>query len=281
MASQPTRVHLSALLIYPVKSLRGCAVETAAIDDRGIAGDRRFMVVDPEGRFLTQRTLPRMALIGTRLEATELTLAAPGHGQIRVPRDGQPGARLIHVSVWRSEGLAAEDCGDEAAGWLSDFLRTRCRLVRAGTAFERSVRRAPTGLEGRQVGFADAFPGLLVTEASLNDLNDRLAERGEEPVPMNRFRPNLVIAGAAPYAEDAWKRVLIGTVIFRSTGPCARCGIITTDQATAARSTEPLRTLAEYRRDPAKPEDVNFGQNVIPETTQGLIKVGNPVAVCD
>lgn len=272
-------MHVSSLLIYPVKSLRGCAVDSAAIDERGIAGDRRFMVVDPDGRFLTQRTLPHMALITTRLDESNLALHAAGHGDTTVPRASQSGARRLTVSVWKSEGLTAEDCGDEAADWLSGFLGTRCRLVRAGTDFQRAVRRAPEGLTERQVGFADAFPGLLLSEASLADLNDRLVENSKEAVPMDRFRPNLVIAGATPYAEDTWTRVRIGGVVFRSAGPCARCTVTTTDQATGARGMEPLRTLAQYRRDPAKPEDVNFGQNVIPETTQGVIRVGDPVTV--
>jgi uncharacterized protein YcbX len=266
-------------LIYPVKSLRGCAVERAAIDERGISGDRRFMVVSPDGKFLTQRTLPRMALIATHLDESNLALLTAGHGSIRVPRASQSGADRLQVSVWKSDGLTAEDCGDEAAAWLSDVLGTRCRLVRAGTDFQRAVRRAPEGLAERQVGFADAFPGLLLTEASLADLNDRLVENSEEAVPMDRFRPNLVIAGATPYAEDSWTRVRIGDVVFRSAGPCARCTVTTTDQATGARGTEPLRTLAQYRRDPAKPEDVNFGQNVIPEATRGVIRVGDPIVV--
>ena len=272
-------MHLSALFIHPVKSLRGCAVEKISIDRRGIAGDRRFLVVDHNGRFLTQRTLPRMALIATRLDEHELALEATGHGSIRTPRASQPSAPRLKVSVWSSEGLMAEDCGPDAAGWLSDFLATPCRLVRAGDDFRRTVRKAPAGREGAEVGFADAFPGLLLTEASLTDLNDRLQERGEEPVPMDRFRPNLVVAGAAPYAEDTWSRVRIGPVVFRCAGPCARCIVTTTDQATAARGPEPLRMLAGYRRDARKPEDVNFGQNVVPEGETGVIRVGDPVAV--
>jgi uncharacterized protein YcbX len=272
-------VHLSALFIHPVKSLRGCAVEKISIDRRGIAGDRRFLVVDHSGRFLTQRTLPRMALITTLLDDQELTLQADGHGMTRIPRVSQPGAPRVEVSVWSSEGLVAEDCGPDAAGWLSNFLATPCRLVRAGDDFRRAVRKTPAGLERAEVGFADAFPGLLLTEASLADLNDRLLERDEEPVPMDRFRPNLVVAGAAPYAEDTWTRVRIGPVVFRCAGPCARCIVTTTDQATAERGPEPLRTLAGYRRDAQKPEDVNFGQNVVPEGEAGVIRVGDPVAV--
>ena len=272
-------MHLSALLIHPVKSLRGCAVGSAAIDERGIVGDRRFMVTGPDGAFLTQRTLPRMALVATRLDDEHLTLHAAGHGSVRVQRAGDPGADRIRVSVWQSEGLLAEDCGEEAAAWLSGFLAARCRLVRAGADFRRPVRRAPAGFGDRQVGFADAFPGLLLSEASLAGLNDRLVENGAEAVPMDRFRPNLVIAGATPHAEDAWNRVRIGDIFFRSAGPCARCVVTTTDQETGERGPEPLRTLAGYRRDPAKPEDVNFGLNVIPETTGGTIRVGDPVTV--
>ncbi|MFM9081529.1 MAG: MOSC domain-containing protein [Opitutaceae bacterium] len=272
-------MHVSALHLHPVKSLRGCAVESVVIDRRGIAGDRRFLVTDPAGRFLTQRTLPRMALIATKLDDLELTLEAPGHGMIRVARASQPDAARAKVSVWSSEGLIAEDCGDTVAGWLSDFLATPCRLVRAGEDFTRAVRKAPVDMTGAEVGFADAYPGLLLTEASWADLNDRLRERGEEPVPMDRFRPNLVVAGATPYAEDTWTRVRIGSVEFRGAGPRARCLVTTTAQATAERGVEPLRTLAGYRRDARKPEDVNFGQNVIPEGSTGVIRVGDPVVV--
>ena len=254
-------------------------MESVSIDRRGISGDRRFLVTDPAGRFLTQRTWPRMALVATRLDDVELTLDAPGHGVIHVARASQPDAPRTQVSVWSSEGLIAEDCGDAAAGWLSDFLGTRCRLVRAGEEFTRPVRKVPADMTGAEVGFADGFPGLLLTEASWADLNNRLLERGEEPVPMDRFRPNLVVAGAAPYAEDTWRRVRIGTVAFRAAGHCARCIVTTTDQATAERGPEPLRTLAGYRRDARKPEDVNFGQNVIPEGSTGVIRVGDPVTV--
>ena len=272
-------VHLSALYIYPVKSLRGCAVEEASIDPRGLAGDRRFMVVDATGKFLSQRTLPRLALIGTRLDAATLTLEAPRHGAIRVPRADEPNAERKDVSVWSSGELSAEDCGEAVAGWLSDFLAIRCRLVRAGAAFRRPVRKAPADLKDREVAFADAFPGLLLTAASLRGLNDRLVAHGAEAVPMDRFRPNLVIAGATPHAEDGWTRVRIGGVVFRCAGPCARCVMTTIDQETGERGVEPLRTLAGYRRDARQPEDVNFGQNVIPETVTGIIRAGDPVSV--
>src|SRR5260221_432818 len=137
-------MHLSGLFIHPVKSLRACAVTSAEVDALGLVGDRRFLVVDGSGRFLTQRTLPRMALVATALAPASLTLSAPGAGTIRVPREPDPGAPLRSVSVWKSEGLLAEDCGDEPAAWLGYFLGIACRLVRIGPAFHRPVLKSPT-----------------------------------------------------------------------------------------------------------------------------------------
>ena len=269
-------MHLSGLFLYPVKSLGGCSVTTADVDDLGLVGDRRFLVVDDTGRFLTQRTLPRMALVATALAADTLTLSAAGAGSVTVRRAPDPAAPVRSVSIWKSEGLLAEDCGDDAAVWLSDFLATRCRLVRIGPAFVRPVLK-PAARPGDRVTFADAVPFLVISEASLADVNDRLVAQGGEPVPMNRFRPNLVISGCAAFAEDTWPRLRIGGVIFRAGGPCARCIVTTTDQLTADRGQEPLRTLATYRRDAGDPTDVNFGQNLIHETKSGTVCVGDAV----
>jgi uncharacterized protein YcbX len=271
-------MHLSGLFIYPVKSLRGCAVPAAEVDPLGLVGDRRFMVVDEDGRFLTQRTLPRMALVATALSPEDLILSAEGHGRIQVSRTPAPEAPVRRVSVWKSEGLPAEDCGDGAARWLGDFLQVKCRLVRIGGAFERPVLK-PQARPGDRVSFADAEPFLAVGEASLADLNDRLVARGEEPLPMDRFRPNLVIAGSPAFAEDAWPRFQIGSIVFRAGGPCARCVVTTTDQLTAERGKEPLRTLATYRRDKGDPTDVNFGQNLIHETKAGTLRRGDAVII--
>lgn len=267
-------MHLANLFVYPVKSLRGCAVTAAAIDDLGLVGDRRFLVVDESGRFLTQRAVARMALVDTALSADALTLSAANAGSISVARASDLAAPLRAVTIWKSENLLAEDCGDAPAAWLSDVLGLRCRLVRIGPKFLRPVLKQAAG-PGDVVSFADSVPFLVLSEASLADLNDRLATRGEEPLPMNRFRPNLVIAGAAPYAEDTWTRFRIGSIAFRAAGGCARCIITTTDQLTAERGKEPLRTLATYRRDAADPSDVNFGQNVIHETKSGTLHVGD------
>lgn len=270
-------MHLSALYIYPVKSLRGCAVARAEVDALGLAGDRRFMVVDETGRFLSQRALPRMALVATALSPPHLTLSAAGHGSIHISVTPDPAAPLRQVSVWQSEGLLAEDGGEAAAGWLSDFLAVKCRLVRLGGAFERPILKPGKARPGDRVSFADAYPFLAIGEASLADLNDRLVGKGEEPLPMDRFRPNLVISGCPPYAEDAWPRVRVGEIVFRAGGPCARCVVTTTNQLTAERGREPLRTLASYRRDPHDLTDVNFGQNLIHETKAGSLRVGDAV----
>ncbi len=269
---------LTGLFLYPVKSLRGCAVPSAEVDALGLIGDRRFLVVDETGRFLTQRTLPRMALVTTALDATHLTLAVSPSSSVRVPRAPDPTAPLRTVSIWKSENLLAEDCGAEAAAFLSDFLSVRCRLVRIGAAFTRPILKA-TARPGETITFADAYPLLVISEASLADLNDRVVERGEDPLPMDRFRPNLVVSGCAPFAEDTWPRFRIGEIAFRAGGPCARCIMITTDQATAERGKEPLRTLATYRRDATDPTDVNFGQNLIHETKSGRLSVGDAVQI--
>lgn len=271
-------IRLSALFLYPVKSLGGIAVPTAQVDELGLVGDRRFLVVDAHDRFLTQRTLPRMALIRPKIGADTLHLEQPDGTGVAVPLASDPAAPLRRVTVWKSEGLLAEDTGDESAAWLSAALATPCRLVRIGRAFHRPVSKA-TAVAGDVVSFADAYPFLVLSEASLADLNDRLAERGEEALPMNRFRPNLVVSGCAPYAEDTWPHLQVGSVRFRAGGPCARCIVTTTDQATATRGKEPLRTLATYRRDPDELSDVNFGQNLIHETKTGTLRVGDFVQV--
>lgn len=269
-------MHVSGLFLYPVKSLRGFSVPQAEIDDLGFVGDRRFLVIDRDNRFLTQRNVPRMTLVATALDAAALTLSAEGAGTIRVPRPPDASAPRRIVAVWRSEGLETEDCGDAVAAWLSQVLQLSCRLVRIGPDYVRPVLK-PAAHRGDRVSFADSVPFLVLGEASLNDLNDRLAARGEEPVPMNRFRPNIVLADTGAFAEDTWPRFRIGGVTFRAAGPCSRCPVTTTDQFTGERGKEPLRTLATYRRDATDPTDVMFGQNVIHETKSGLIRVGDCV----
>jgi hypothetical protein len=266
-------MHLAALNIHPVKSLRAMPVQSAQVDKWGIVGDRRFMVVDPAGAFLTQRAIPRMARVEAVLEGASLVLRFAGLPELAVRREPDPAAPVLRVSIWKSEGLRAEDCGSAPAEWLSAALGLPCRLVRIGPAFHRLPKGASPGT-GDLVAFADGYPFLVTSEASLGDLNGRL---GAAAVPMNRFRPNLVVAGCRPYEEDTWRRLRIGGIVFRVAGPCSRCVITTTDQATGERGAEPMRTLARYRKDPADPSRVNFGQNLVHEAKSGILRVGDSV----
>jgi uncharacterized protein len=271
-------LRVSGIFIYPVKSCRGLALASAEVDELGVAGDRRFLVVDETGKFLTQRTNARMALIATALDADRLTLSAAGQGSVSVPRAFDPAAPLRAVTVWKHSGLQAEDCGAEAAQWLSDFLGAKLALVRIGPAFERNVLKK-AGRPGDRFAFADGSPVLVCGEASLADLNDRIVARGGEPVPMDRFRPNVVIGGGTPFAEDAWPSVRIGDVVLRAAGKSDRCIVTTTDQLTGERGKEPLRTLATFRRDPVDPASVYFGANFINESKCGALRVGEEAVV--
>lgn len=271
-------LRVSGLFIYPVKSCRGLSVDSAEVDALGVVGDRRFLVVDETGKFLTQRTHARMALIATALDPEHLTLSAEGAGAVSVARAPDPAAPLRSVTVWKHSGLQAEDCGAEVAQWLSDFLGAKLALVRIGPAFERNVLKK-AGRPGDCFSFADGSPVLVCGEASLADLNDRIVERGGEPVPMDRFRPNVVVSGGTPFAEDEWPRVRIGDVVLRAAGKSDRCIVTTTDQLTGERGKEPLRTLATFRRDPVEPTSVYFGANFINESKRGTLRVGCEVVV--
>jgi uncharacterized protein YcbX len=262
-----THATLAQINIYPVKSLGGFSATSAKVEPRGLQHDRRWMLVDGEGRFLTQRDLPRMALIATAVEQDCLTLRAPGVAPLRVPLQPPCGATET-VRVWRSVCQAVW-VGDEADQWLREFFGVPCRLVFMPEETRRTVNpdfRAGEGI----VSFADGYPLLLLGEESLFDLNSRL----EQPVPMNRFRPNLVVSGAAAYAEDGWTKVRIGGATFHGVKLCDRCSLITVDQATGeAAGPEPLKTLAAYR---LKDQKVLFGQLLIPDGT-GTVQVGDAV----
>ncbi len=264
-----TVLTLSALYRYPVKSLRGEAYGALEVGRSGLCGDRQWMVVDRAGRFVTQRQQPRMALVSTRLaDDGTLHLAAPGMPDLTVASGG---AACTEVVVW-GDRLEAALAGVEAHAWLSDFLALDCRLVRFAEDVSRAVDPAYAAA-GDQVAFADGFPFLLISQASLDDLNARL----ERPVPMLRFRPNLVVEGCAPYAEDGWRRIRIGDVGFRVAKPCSRCIIPTIDPATGERGREPLRTLMTYRR---RDNKVFFGQNLVHDGG-GRLTVGMPVEVLE
>jgi len=261
---------VSSLHVYPIKSCRGLDLKSVRLDALGPLYDRRFMLVDEDGRFLTQRELPRMALIEPRLGPTSLQVGAPGMPMLKVAMPSRDAPR-IEVQVWRDRGEVA-DAGGHAAAWFSEFLARPCRLAHmpddGGRPVDPSYARAPA-----RVGFADGFPLLLLTEASLDDLNGRMPQR----LPMNRFRPNLVVSGTEPYAEDTWKRIRVGEVVLDIVKPCSRCTITTVDQVRGLAGKEPLATLATYRQ---RDNGVFFGQNCIHQGP-GSIRIGDGVEVLE
>jgi uncharacterized protein YcbX len=226
------------------------------------------MVVDEAGAFLTQRSHPRMALITPKVEGDALRIEAPGMPAIETPLCPRGGVHTT-VTVW-DDTCVATWLGEHTARWFSDFLETSCSLVYMSDNVFRPANPAFAPATTR-VSFADAYPLLLISEESLADLNRRVSV----PLPMNRFRPNLVVAGTTPFGEDRWERFEIGGIGFRVVKACDRCVVTTTDQATAEREQEPLRTLATYRRWDGK---VWFGQNVVHER-EGWLQVGDLVAI--
>ncbi len=245
-------------------------MSVAELGPRSIVRDRSFMLVNRNGKFITQREQPRMALIRSAIGADgTLTVQAPDMPVVAIPGDEQ-GPRY-EVVVWKYSGEAV-DQGDELAEWFSTFLGIACRLVMFPNDVVRKVNPKYARSEQDQVGFADGYPFLLISEASLADLNTRL----EQPLPMNRFRPNIVVRGTEPYAEDTWRTIRIGEVTFDIVKPCARGVITTTDQSTTKRAREPLKTLTTYRL--ATNNGVMFGQNLI-HAQIGLIRLGDPVEI--
>ena len=257
-------MHLTEINIYPIKSARGISLPSAQLDDCGLEFDRRWMVVDEAGRFLTQRTLPKMALINVTLREDCLSVTSRGLSELTVPFRTSS-TEIFHVQVW-DDSLDAIDVGPDAASWFSEILGLPCKLVQMPENHERFIhsKYAP---ENTPVSFADAFPLLLISEKSLEDLNARLTE----PVPMNRFRPNLVIDGSSAFEEDTWRGLQIGSVSFRVAKPCSRCTVPTVNQDTGEQGKEPIRTLSTYRTRDSK---VYFGQNLIHER-RGILKVGD------
>lgn len=233
------------------------------------------MLVDAAGGFLSQRVLPRMALLGVLAYEPGLVIEAEGMSTLVVAKPGAAAPRLP-VTIWKDQ-CEAVWCGENASAWMSAFLGRECRMVYAADDLLRPID--PTYAEsGERVGFADGFPLLVIGQGSLDDLNAQL-DAGDAPaVPMNRFRPNLVAAGFAGYAEDEWRRIVVGdadgaSVYLDLVKPCARCSIVPVDQATGVRGTERLSTLATYRR---RGGGVHFGQNAIHRGV-GTLRVGDPV----
>jgi len=264
-------MRLSQIWVYPVKSLPGVKLERADIDRRGIAWDRHWMLVDEEGVFLSQRQLPAMALIKVALQPGGLELGVSSQPPLLLSY-GKHGHQQIAVKVW-GDNLNAYRVSDVADRWLSDFLGTRVQLVCMPDNVVRNVD-PEYATASDQTGFSDGFPFLLLSQASIDDLNRRIDDPSSI-MDVKRFRPNLLIEGAEAFAEDSWNLVEIGNVRFRVVKPCSRCVITTVNPETAEKGVEPLKTLATYRRQGNK---VFFGQNLLHDSI-GSLSVGDELRV--
>ncbi|MGR9085819.1 MAG: MOSC domain-containing protein [Gammaproteobacteria bacterium] len=261
---------LNRILIYPVKSLAGIDVSRWPVGSGGFLYDRKWMVVDSDGQFLSQRKLAKMALINTALTDTALVLSAPAMKNLALPlTPREEAADLIPCTIWKDQSRAIP-VSAEADRWLSHFLQQDCRLVYQP---DREIRRVDPryGLETDRVAYSDGFPFLIISENSLTSLNE---DMGLE-LPMSRFRPNLVIAGCPAYAEDGWREIGIGSIGFRLPKPCSRCVVPTIDQGTGETGKEPLSTLNRLRKWQNK---VYFGQNALHDG-HGELRIGDTVKI--
>ena len=268
---------LSQLYIYPIKSLGGIALDRAEVTDRGLAHDRRYMLVDPAGNFLTIRQHPRMTLLQPQLTETGLRVA-PRHAPddvLELPH-GQYADRQREVVIWNNR-VGARPVSAAADAWFSRQLGLGCSLVYMPDASYRPITPSSGLRPPGPTSFADAYPFLLIGEASLADLNERIDDG--QHYDMLRFRPNLVLRGGAPYVEDTLTAFQIGAIRFTGVEPCARCGVPTVDPTTAEEhpARQPLATLAKYRRTNRR---INFGMNLI-HAGRGELKVGDTIKVED
>lgn len=260
-------IEVSGLFIYPIKSLRGLALSEAVVEKRGLQRDRRMMLIDSDGRFLTQREHAKMALFNVALDEQGLKVSVEGSGEIQIP--GETTDEHVAATVWNDE-VDARAVSADVDRWFTDALGLPCRLVAMVQDSIRPVHPVLSPDGGDEVSFADGEPLLLISEESLEDLNSRL----NEPVPMKRFRPNVVVRACRPFEEDEWSTVGIGDAAFRQTRLCGRCIVTTIDTETAVSGPEPLRTMAKYR---IRGTHAMFGSKLVP-TKLGTISVGDSVA---
>ena len=261
-------LHLVSLHVYPIKACHGLDLNSAAVGTLGLDGDRRWLITDSQGTFLTQRELPALARLQPSITSEGLHLTN-GDGETLTVTLPAPGSARLPVRVWRSH-LEAPLADDATHAWLTRALGRDCRLVYMPDDLIRETN-PDYSQPGDRVSFADGYPLLLTTMTSLQSLNDHL----DEPVPMARFRPNLVIDGTTPFAEETWRTVTIGETVFDVVKPCERCVVITVDQQTGVLTgKEPLKTLAGLRA----PGKVVFGVNLIPRRL-GTLRTGDPVSV--
>ena len=265
-------MHLSEINIYPIKSLKGISLTEAKIEARGLSFDRRWMLVDEHNKFITQREFPKMATLKVEIHSDHLRVLN-GRDKVDVPFEAYGDAKA-RVTVWGST-VKADVCQPVVSHWFSERLGLKCKLVRMPETTNRIVNPVYAVRKYEDtVSFADGYPFLLIGQASLDDLNSRLAEA----LPMNRFRPNFVVEGAEPFAEDNWKKIRIGETVFYVVKPCERCIIPTIDQVKGIKGKEPLTTLNTYRNFKGK---VLFGQNLIAEKPDATIRIGDEVEIIE
>ncbi|MET9603551.1 MOSC N-terminal beta barrel domain-containing protein [Streptomyces sp. NPDC006512] len=273
-------LYVQSLHVHPVKSVAGTAPDEVTVEPWGLSGDRRWAVIDTEGAVISQRQEARMALAAARpLEGGRVALSAPGMPElvVEVPEPGPREPAAIFGN--KIETVVA---ARGAADWFSAFLGRSARLVYMDDPAERRPVDPRYALPGETVSLADAYPVLTTTAASLDALNELIAEGDhpeEGPLPMNRFRPNLVVAGdgADAWAEDGWRRIAVGDAVFRGVRECGRCVVTTTDQSTAVRGREPLKTLARHRR---IGKSLAFGRHMVP-VVLGTVRVGDEVRILE
>lgn len=259
---------IRSLFIYPIKSLQGIEVDQLQLTDRGPRGDRRYMLIDENGKFMTQRTLPEMALFRTRLYEQGFAVAHSDAGEMVFPFEGQKGER-VQTKVW-DDSVEVLTTSAEANAFFSRALQRTCQLVYMP---DHSLRPTDARFaEGKLTSLADGYPYLLIGTASLDALNARLPQS----VSMQRFRPNIIVDTTTPFEEDHWKRFKLGNISFENVKPCSRCILVNVDPTTGTRSQEPLRTLAQFRSHENK---VYFGVNVVSTSTDGLLRVGEALVL--
>ena len=275
---------LAELTLYPIKSCGGIALQEASITPSGLTSDlihdREWMVVDAQGQFITQRTHPGMATITPSIEQNEMVLRAPGMTPLAIPLErADDHSASMEVRVWKDH-LPAIDCGNAAANWFSTILREDCRLVRFASHAKRVA--SPKWTRGTEATtlFSDSFPFLVLSQASLDDLNEKLLAEGREALPMNRFRPNIVITGVPAYAEDRTQSLQAGDVILELVRPCQRCPIPSIDQMTGLAGPNPNDILKTYHTSELLNNAVTFGMHAILLSGEGaLLRVGQAIEV--
>jgi uncharacterized protein YcbX len=274
---------LSQLILYPIKSCAAMPVEEAVATVSGLVArgvhDREWMLVTDQGQFLTQREFPRMAIIVPRVENDALVVTAPGASPLRLPLAQEEGASTRRVQVW-DDPVDAIDCGDRAAAWFEKVLGTSCRLVRFKPHAARPTSEKWTGGAPASARFADAYPLLLIGAAALDDINARMRAAGRAALPMDRFRPNLVLEGTDPFEEDYTAALRAGELVIKPVKPCARCPIPAIDQATGIPGPDPLDILQSWRAKAILDGAVCVGMNcIVTDGAGSILRVGQALEV--